>query len=296
MRVLGFTGTVLLLAGCTTAPSTDSAEESASAGERPSKSDSRGEVRREPLSATETVVAERRASSSSGREGGGNSPAETSKLVDQLNEAARELATLRTTNAKLRAERERAPAVSRAESSAKADPVEERLAASLKSYAQFKQEMTNLITEVERLKRANAEMSAELKTVPDQTKQSRAALARAEEDARIEKRLRQEAEATADQLREQLRTIARAMAAAGLSAEKLTAQADSGGSRGSSSSRAAAKAASKYVVREGDTLTKIADRVYGEPGKWRVIMDVNRMRTGPDNALETGMELQIPPN
>lgn len=293
LRFLCFTGGVLLLASCTTTPSTDSAEEPSSASERASKSDSRGEDRREPLTATETAVAERRAASTGGREGGTSNPTETAKLVDQLNEAARELATLRTTNAKLRAERERARPAPAAESSSRADPADERLAASLKSFSQFKQEMTNLITEVERLKRANAELGADLKAATEQARQAKVAFGRYEEDVRIEKRLRQESEANAAQLREQLRTIARAMASAGLSAEKLTAQAD-GGSR--SGARSASTTPSKYIVREGDTLMKIADRVYGDADKWRLIQEANRMRAGAESRLEVGMELQIPRN
>lgn len=226
IRLLSLLGTVLLLAGCSTAPSGDSSESTPAATERPTKPESRGEERREPLTATETAVAERRTAT------GGGGQAETAKLVDQLNEAARELATLRTANAKLRAERERPrPTPAPEVTTAKADPADERLAASLKSYAQFKQEMTNLIAEVERLKKASVQASADLQGVAEQLKQAKAAVARAEEDARVEKRLRREAEATAAQLREQLRTIARAMAAAGLNAEKLTSQAETGTAR-----------------------------------------------------------------
>jgi hypothetical protein len=105
--------------------------------------------------------------------------------------------------------------------------------------------MTNLINEVERLKKASAELSADLKTAAEQTRQAKAALVRVEEDARAEKRLRQESEAHAAQLREQLRTIARAMAAAGLSAEKLTSQAESGGAREGPGSRATSNPPSK---------------------------------------------------
>jgi nucleoid-associated protein YgaU len=214
------------------------------------------------------------------------------KLVDQLNEAARELATLRTANAKLRAERERprpAPAV---ETSVKTDPAEERLAASLKSFGAFKQEMTALIAEVERLKKASSGADAELKAAGEQMRQAKAALARVEEDLRVEKRLRQEAEANAGQLRDQLRTIAKAMSDAGLSADKLASSADGATSR----SRATTRPASKYVVREGDTLMKIADRVYGDTSKWRVILEANRGRVGTDGTLEAGVELEIPRN
>jgi nucleoid-associated protein YgaU len=289
-RPLAVTGAVLLLAGCATS-STDSAEAPTPASARPAAAEARSEAPRETVTATEAAV-QRRAASSAGREGGGNTPADMAKLVEQLNDAARELATLRTANAKLRAEQERPRPSPAPEPAAKADPADERLAASLKSFAQFKQEMTNLLSEVERLKKANAGSSAEVKTAAEQARQARAALTRVEEDLRAEKKLRQEAEASAGQLREQLRTIARAMTDVGLSAEKLTAQTESGGTRG----RTAARAPAEYVVREGDTLLKIADRMYGDPEKWRVIMEANRGRVGTDGAIEVGVKLQIPRN
>jgi nucleoid-associated protein YgaU len=78
------------------------------------------------------------------------------------------------------------------------------------------------------------------------------------------------------------------MADAGLNADKLTAQADGAG-RGSTS-----RSPSRYTVRSGDTLERIADRVYGDSSKWRLIHDANRSRLGPDGTLEIGMELSIP--
>ncbi len=285
---LALTGALLLFGGCATAPSNESTEAAPAPGDRGPGTESRRESAREPVTATETAVTERRTSAG----GGSGTSADMAKLVDQLNEAARELATLRTANAKLRAERERTRPVPAAEPVVKADPSEERLAASLKSYTQFKQEMTSLITEMEKLKKASAEMSADTKAAAEQARQARAAMARVEEDARVEKRLRLEAEANAGQLREQLQTIARAMTNAGLSADKLSAQAESGGAR----SRSGARLPAKYVVREGDTLMKISERMYGDSDKWRVIMDANRGRVGTDGALEVGTELQIPRN
>lgn len=294
LLALACTGALLFLGGCAT-PSTESTDAApSSSGERPATADTRSEPAREPASATEKAVAERRTTSASGS----GSSSDMAKLVEQLNEAARELATLRTANAKLRAERERPARPAAAESApaatpaaAKADPVDERLAASLKSYAAFKQEMSALLAEVERARKSSTERSADLKTATEQIRQAKAALTRAEEDLRVEKRLRLEAETNAGQLRDQLRTIARAMSDAGLSADKLTSSADSG-NRG----RTPARPPSRYVVREGDTLMKIADRLYGDADKWRLIMEANRSRVGADGALETGIELQIPRN
>lgn len=279
-------GLLAFAAGCAGVSSSENTESSAAASESASRAESRDEPARGPVTATETAAAERR---SGGRAEGSGTAGEMAKLVDQLNEAARELATLRTANAKLRAERDRPrPA---AETAAKADPAEERLAAGLKSFAQFKQEMTGLLTEAERLKRANAELGADLKSAAEDVKRARASLAKLEEDVRVEKRLRVEAENAAAQVREQLRTIARAMADAGLSADKLTAQAE-GGSRSKSGSRSP----SRYTVREGDTLLKIAERVYGDADKWRLILEANRGKVGADGGLDVGTELQIPRN
>lgn len=229
LLALACTGALLFLGGCATTSSESTEAAPPGASERPAESTSRSEPAREPASATEKAVAERRSSSSAS---GSSSSSDMAKLVEQLNEAARELATLRTANAKLRAERERTTRTPAAETTpaaapaaTKADPVDERLAASLKSYAAFKQEMAALLAEVERARKSSTERSADLKTATEQVRQAKAALARAEEDLRVEKRLRLEAETNAGQLRDQLRTIARAMSDAGLSADKLTSSA-----------------------------------------------------------------------
>lgn len=220
LRSCSVVGLVCLLAGCATADSGESAASSPREGAP--EASTRPEAAAEKATATERAAADRRAPAAA-RESASATPAETAKLVDQLNEAARELATLRTANAKLRAERERPrPA---AEPVAKADPAEERLAASLKSFAQFKQEMAALLAELERLKKAGAEGGAELKLALEEVRKAKAALQRAEEELRTEKKARAAAEATVAEQREQLRAIARAMASAGLSAERLAAPA-----------------------------------------------------------------------
>lgn len=159
----------------------------------------------------------------------GNS--DTTKLVEQLNDATRELATLRAANAKLRAERATSSSPGSANSSsatnstaaAKPDPADEKLAASLKSYAQFRQEITNLFAELDRMRKENSSLSSNLKAAVEQSEQARANLARLETELRTERRSRSEAEHTVAQLRDQLRAVARALSSAGLSAEKLSA-------------------------------------------------------------------------
>jgi hypothetical protein len=57
----------------------------------------------------------------------------------------------------------------------------------------------------------------------------------------------------------------------------------------------AAAASSTYVVRDGDDLTGIATRFYGNPAAADVIWSVNRDRLTDPSLLPIGMELRIPP-
>lgn len=157
-----------------------------------------------------------------------------SALVAQLNDASRELATLRAANARLRAEKDRpAPASSAraSEPAVKADPVDDKIAASLKSYGALKQELAGILAEIERGRAENAAASAKLKDAVNRSDDARLAVARLEGELRAEKRARAEAEQAASKLQEQLRTIARALAAAGLSVDKLAAGAETGSRR-----------------------------------------------------------------
>jgi hypothetical protein len=55
-----------------------------------------------------------------------------------------------------------------------------------------------------------------------------------------------------------------------------------------------ATGARKYTVRPGDTLTKIAQQVYSNRGKWRDIYAANRNVMKGESDLKVGMELKIP--
>jgi len=248
--------TVGLLAGCAGVPteSTENPETTAraeSVADKPatgdstaaatssSSSSSASTAASEPRSSWREGRAERRSAageptrstaSTSARDTGSSESA----LVAQLNEASRELATLRAANARLRAEKERpAPASSArvGESAAKADPVDDKIAASLKSYGALKQELAGFLADIERGRAENAAASAKLKDAVNRSDDARAAVGRLENELRAERRARTEAEQAASKLQEQLRTIARALAAAGLSVDKLAAGAESGGRR-----------------------------------------------------------------
>lgn len=47
-----------------------------------------------------------------------------------------------------------------------------------------------------------------------------------------------------------------------------------------------------HVVKKGETLRKLADRYYGEPGKWRVIAKANKIKD--PSKLKVGRKLRIP--
>jgi nucleoid-associated protein YgaU len=53
--------------------------------------------------------------------------------------------------------------------------------------------------------------------------------------------------------------------------------------------------ATSYVVRSGDSLSKIAKRVYGDAKQWRRIYDANRTLIGNDpDLIHPGQNLVIP--
>lgn len=53
-------------------------------------------------------------------------------------------------------------------------------------------------------------------------------------------------------------------------------------------------AAQTYVVVAGDSLSKISQRVYGNPQRWREIYQANLDRLRGENSLKVGLELRIP--
>jgi nucleoid-associated protein YgaU len=49
-----------------------------------------------------------------------------------------------------------------------------------------------------------------------------------------------------------------------------------------------------YVVKAGDSLSKIAKTVYGDADRWREIFDANKDKIKDPNRIEAGQELRIP--
>ena len=49
-----------------------------------------------------------------------------------------------------------------------------------------------------------------------------------------------------------------------------------------------------YVVQRGDSLSKIAQEVYGDGNRWREIFEANREQIKDPKLIRPGQELRIP--
>ena len=63
-----------------------------------------------------------------------------------------------------------------------------------------------------------------------------------------------------------------------------------------SSSTAPADHGQSYTVQSGDSLSKIAKRVYGDANKWHTIFDANRDKITNPDLIHPGQVLTLPPN
>ena len=50
-----------------------------------------------------------------------------------------------------------------------------------------------------------------------------------------------------------------------------------------------------YTVQPGDSLSKIAKKLYGEADRWKEIWEANRAKIPNPDLIHPGLELQIPP-
>jgi len=107
----------------------------------------------------------------------------------------------------------------------------------------------------------------------------------------------QEAEA-ARQEAERLRQEAEAKAAEAQRQLELQAQADQEASLHRELEEAArglrAQAGRTYVVQSGDTLSDIAQAMYGDAGRWPEIFEANKDKLSDPNLIHPGQELRIP--
>ena len=297
------------LAGCASAPAESGASNESTA--RAENSDNKAVATAEAENKTEpkadkfattrsSAVSERAAPTpvtrTESRDEARTEPADsTARLIAQLNDATREIATLRASNAKLKAASPAtaAPATAAAR---EPDPADAKLAASMKSYAQFKQELSGFFADIDKLRADNTALNARLKDAASGSQDFKATLAKLEGELRAEKAVRAQAEQTTAKLRDQLRAVAAAVTAAGLSLDKVsdgppTARLETSEARLRGATAATTR---KHIVKDGETLEKIADRYYGDTTKWRTILDANRGRLPLDGTLPSGLELEIP--
>lgn len=54
------------------------------------------------------------------------------------------------------------------------------------------------------------------------------------------------------------------------------------------------RAPKTWLVREGDSLRRIARKVYGDEKLWKAIADANPGKVGRDDSVQVGVELTIP--
>ena len=64
---------------------------------------------------------------------------------------------------------------------------------------------------------------------------------------------------------------------------------------GASSTAPAATVYETYEVKSGDSLSKIAKRVYGNGNAWKVIFDANTDILKDPNKIYPGQKLKLPP-
>lgn len=50
-----------------------------------------------------------------------------------------------------------------------------------------------------------------------------------------------------------------------------------------------------YVVKSGDSLSKIAKREYGDAGAWKAIFEANKDQIKNPDLIHPGQKLKIPP-
>lgn len=255
------------------------------------------------------------------RAGGGAAVTSSADLAARLAETSRELASLRASYDKLRADRSNPSggATPDAIAAAKSE-LEEKLAVSLRNYTQLQEENAKLRTEVDRTKAENAGLNDQLKAAAIAAERTQSTLSQLNADLLAQKDARARAEQSAESVRAQLSAVlahgGSSPASNPTSASLSSAKTPSAGSSPTAELRAGASrlrpentstttpppaptSALKtrvHVVEVGDTLEKIARQYYGAPERWRTIYDANSALLGSGQPLRAGMELQIPEN
>ena len=248
---------------------------------------------------------------------GANSP----ELVARLNEATRELATLRASYARLQTERAAGAPTTPATAPGE---LEEKLAASLRNYTQLQEENSRLKSDLDRTHRENATLGDKLRQAAAQNEQTRQALDMLNGELLAQKEARARAEQAAEAVKAQLTVVlAQGAGPAPLSlaaARESTAHSTAALQLNRSPSgeltataelradterlrRAAAGTPTEnppkskpttYIIQNGDTLEKIALKHYGIADQWRAIYDANQTLLADGQPLRIGMEIRLP--
>lgn len=146
------------------------------------------------------------------------------ELVAQLSETTRELASLRASYARLKAERERVQGTPSAGAEASADPArlaelqtrlgetEDKLAETLRTFTSLQEENARLRSSIDEVRAENAHLTTRLAHVTAANTEARSALAELNTELHAQKTARAEAEQQTEALRAQLVAMAHASA------------------------------------------------------------------------------------
>lgn len=210
---------------------------------------------------------------------------------------------------------------------------EEKLAASLRNFTQLQEDNQRLRTEVDQAHAENATLTSRVETITAQNVEVRSALAQLNTELLAQKESRAQSEQNVEALRTQLRAMAdqsrtepaasladaRESAAPGaraieaplqmaqtntapvaagrlsVDAAKLRAVAAIAAAADPGPDGPARKSASRtYIVRDGDTLEKIAAQFYGKPERWALLYSANNALLSGGRPLKAGMQLEVP--
>lgn len=232
-------------------------------------------------------------------------------LIARLGETSRELATLRESHARLRAERD-GPAAA-PERPAQLRELEAKLAASVRDQTQLQAENTRLRGEIGRAQSENASLAERLKSATASYDRAQTEIAQLNLELLAQKQARARVEQAGEALRAQLSTVMAQSPSTTLtnlqSAKAPPAEASPTVELRSSVDRLALPPTAtdtpnttapaippsrRHTVEPGDTLEKLAQRYYGAPERWPAIYDANNALLGGGEPLRAGMELTIP--
>jgi len=188
--------------------------------------------------------------------------------------------------AKAKAETE---AKAKAEAEAERKRKEAEAAAKAEAEAKAKAEAERKRKEAEAAAKAKAEAEAKAKAEAER-KQKEAETAKAKAEAEAKAKAEAEAKAKAEAERKQKE----AEAAAKAKIQEAAAKPASTPAQPARVEKPATPVGQTYVVKAGDSLSKIAQAVYGDLNRWREIYEANKDKIPNPNVIEVGQELVLP--